>query len=233
MAWSNKAIRRKMVAEKSHSMGFMVRVEDKLHTNIIQPSDKCYFTVRPVEWVIGQNDQDITNGTSPAAGNGISLEGTIEGTGEARVFQFEVQAAMMNLDPEEDWWYDITYIREGYSIVAVAGEFEVVSNVTNRAAQESFTNNSAHSIVIGIDNRNLLQVTAALPMPVSTAIYTVDRTLNAAIGGDTAFSPGVLQTPGGRPAILGDLILGTNRVLGEVRLINSSGTVFTRTLFIL
>ena len=74
MAWSNKAARAKFTVEKSHSLSFAVRVEDRLHRSIIQAADTAYFTVRPVKYLVGFNDTDLTVGTSSTKGNGIRVD---------------------------------------------------------------------------------------------------------------------------------------------------------------
>ena len=100
MVWSNKALRSTFTAEKAHSLAFTVRVEDRMHQNIIQPTDECWFTVRPAAYTQGFNDTDITLGTNAVVGNGVRSDATITGTGESTVFRFAVQAAQLNLDPE-------------------------------------------------------------------------------------------------------------------------------------
>ena len=166
MAWSNKAARAKFTVEKSHSLSFAVRVEDRLHRSIIQAADAAYFTVRPVKYLVGFNDTDLTVGTSTTRGNGIRVDAVKRGTGEKQVFQFDVQAAMLNLDPELDWYYDITYVRNEYSISLAAGEFEIAENVTNRAAGDIFTGSSdVFNMIATVDGKNLLTVTSSMPMP--------------------------------------------------------------------
>ena len=58
MAWSNKSDRDRLSVEKSHSLSLSIRVEDRLHRDIIQPNDKLWFTVRPENYKVGANDLD-------------------------------------------------------------------------------------------------------------------------------------------------------------------------------
>ena len=46
MSWSNTSARTKFSVEKSHSLSFSVRVEDRLHVNVLNEADECWLTVR-------------------------------------------------------------------------------------------------------------------------------------------------------------------------------------------
>ena len=85
MVWSNKATRAKFTVEKSHSLSFAVRVEDRLHRNIIEDTDTAFFTVRPASYLVGFDDTDLTNGTSAIEGNGIRVDAKHNGEDELRV----------------------------------------------------------------------------------------------------------------------------------------------------
>ena len=214
MAWSNTAARSKFSAEKSHSLSFAVRVEDRLHTNIIQTLDECMFTVRPVDYLVGFNDDDIIVGTDTVEGNGIRAEGMIVGTGDATVLQFDIQAAAMNLDPELDYTYAVTYVRDGYSITVLAGVFDVVANPTNRAALTAYTGtNSMRTFVAGVEGSTLLTVTATMPLPQKgdpgTGSYTVAQELSEVVGESVSIPLTEIIAPGGRPVQVGDVLFST------------------------
>lgn len=241
MAWSNKATRKRFTAEKSHSLSFAVRVEDKMHKSIIQPTDECWFTVRPVAYEIGFDDTDITLGTASVKGNGIRAEGVRTGTGEGEVFNVDVQAAALNLDPELEYWYDITYVREGYSIAVSAGEFEVVANVTNRGAKSTHSMaGNTFRFIAGLDGFNLLNVTSSMPMPQrgvpGTSSYVIAPALSTTIGGTVAVGLAALALPAGRPAQVGDIIFSsaTPGVLATIVSLTGNpavATIATRQIF--
>ena len=231
MAWSNAAERMKFTVEKSHSLSFSVRVEDRLHTNIIQGTDTCWFTVRPVNYLVGFNDTDITVGTASVKGNGIRVDGTRVGVGEKMRFQFEVQAAMLNLDPELEYWYDITYTRDNYSLSVAAGEFQVLPNVTNRGAQNTFsTVGDVFSFIAAVDGQNLLTVTSSMPMPQAgdpgTGAYVVTRPLSETVGNTVTVPLTTVVAPGNRAVQVGDVLFSsvTRGVLASVQSISITGT---------
>ena len=231
MAWSNTSTRTRFSVEKSHSLSFAVRVEDRLHVNIIQETDECWLTVRPVNFVVGVDDDDIVVGTATDPGNGVKADGSLVGTGEDAVFSFEVQAAELNLDPELDYWYDITYLRNGYSMSVAAGEFEVVANVTNRGSQEAFgALGDVFNLVSTIDGRNLLNVTASLPMPqqgpAGTGTYVVGVALAENVGDFAEVPVSAIDVPSGVSPQVGDVLFSsvTRGVLGTIESISWIGT---------
>lgn len=231
MAWSNKAERTKITAEKSHSLSFVVRVEDRLHKNIIQESDKCLFTVRPASYLVGFNDMDITVGTDSTMGNGVRADAVKSGTGEDRVFLFEIQAAAMNLNPETEYFYDITYIRDGFSMSVSAGGFDVMENVTNRSIAENFVSvGGAWMTVATLQNGTVLNVTSSMPMPTQgppgTGAYTIARPLAAAVGSSVVIPVADIAAPAGRTVQIGDVIFSsiTVGVLATVQSISTTGT---------
>lgn len=237
MPVSNVAPRRRMLVEKSHSLSFSVRVEDRLHSNIIQPTDKCWFTVRPVEYTLGTNDTDITVGTTSVAGTGVRADAVISGTGEQMVFRFDVQAAMLNLDPELDYWYDVTYSRDKYSMSVAAGPFELAANVTNRGAADSFVGgNDVFNIISTVDGKNLLTVTASMPMPQKgdpgAGSYITTVALPTLVGNTTTVPLSSVVAPGGRKVQVGDVIFSstTRGVLATVQTINTAANPATVTL---
>ena len=228
MAWSNKATRAKFTVEKSHSLSFAVRVEDRLHRSIIQAADTAYFTVRPVKYLVGFNDTDLTVGTGTTKGNGIRVDAVKRGTGEKQVFQFDVQAAMLNLDPEIDWYYDITYVRNEYSISLAAGEFEIAENVTNRAAGDIFTGSGdVFNMIATVDGKNLLTVTSSMPMPPAgdpgTGAYVVAKALPEIVGNTVAIPVSEIIAPAGRTVQVGDVLFSsiTRGVLATVNAIST------------
>jgi len=156
MTWSNQAPRDRLVVEKSHSLSLAVRVEDRLHRDIITSGDECWFTVRNDEFLVGHDDTTAE----------ISVSGTIITTSRGQVFRIDIQATDLNLDPELDWFYTISFSREDYSIVLLAGEFDITANVTNRGAAGTFVGgNGVYNYVASIDGRNLLNVTTSMPLP--------------------------------------------------------------------
>ena len=69
MAWSNTSARTKFSVEKSHSLSFSVRVEDRLHVNVLNEADECWLTVRPGSFKLGQDDNDLDSGTTAPSGS--------------------------------------------------------------------------------------------------------------------------------------------------------------------
>lgn len=239
MAWSTEAEQIPFRVAKSHSLGFAVRVEDRLHASIIQAADECWFTVRPANYTLGLNDTDIVPGTNLAAGDGVVSAGTISGTGEETVFLFAVQGSELNLDPELDWWYDITYVRDGYSVSVAHGEFQVSANVTNRGAQEDFVGDgSAFQLIAGMDGQNLINVSASMPMPqdgeAGTGSYVVTAALTEAVGASVEVDVSTISAPGGRPIQVGDVIFSstTPGILATVQsIVDTTVTIMTRQVF--
>lgn len=242
MAWSNKSQKARFQAEKSHSLSFSLRVEDKLHASIIQATDAAFFTVRPVKYLVSFDDSDIVVGTTAIKGNGIRVEGVSKGVGEAQVFQFDVQAAMLNLDAELEYWYDITYVRNGFSLSVAGGEFEVVANVTNRATSSVFTGSGdVHNMIATVDGRNLLTVTASMPLPQKgdpgNGSYVIARPLHETIGGTMVYPLADVIAPAGRAVQVGDIVFSSasRGVMSTVQLITATGTplvtLMTRQIF--
>ena len=256
MAWSNTSARTKFSVEKSHSLSFSVRVEDRLHVNILdEDADACWLTVRPVPFELGQNDDslDADNAAPSATGVGFKSDATfyemtptIEQTAtippaelaamvrESRVFQFAVQASALDLDPELGWFYGITYVKDGYSSCIAAGEFEVAANVTNRGAGETFTSvGDIFNLVATLDGRNLLNVTATMPMPQQgppgTGTYYTTAALNEAVAGNTSVLLSTIVVAAGRTLQAGDILFSTatKGVLGVVAAINWSAVPIT------
>lgn len=231
MSWSNTAARTPFRVEKSHSLSFAVRVEDRLHANIIQSTDKCWFTVRPTEYEIGVDDTDIQVGTATVPGNGVSAVGEIVGADETTAFQFTIDAAELNLDPELDYWYDITYVRDGYSLSVAAGEFLVEPNVTNRGAKETaVTNGNVFEVSAGVHGKNILYVTTSMPMPregdPGNGSYVIASALSETVGSTVTVPLSSLEAPQGRVVQVGDVIFSsaTRGVLATIQSISTTGT---------
>lgn len=231
MGWSNKSTRTTITVEKAHSLSFSVRVEDRLHSNVIAAEDKCWLTVRPSEFELGFDDTDITPGTDSVQGDGVRATGVLVGTGEETRFDFEIQAAALNLDPELDYNYDITYVHDGYSMSVCAGAFEVAANVTNRGVDETFVDlESIFEIVSTVHNRTLLTVTSTIPMPKQgepgNGAYLVTEPFSETVG-DTVVVPVLSITlPEGRYPQVGDVLFSsiTRGVLATIQSISWIGT---------
>ena len=256
MSWSNTSARTKFSVEKSHSLSFSVRVEDRLHVNVLDEADECWLTVRPGSFKLGQNDNDLDSGsTAPSAtGVGFKADGifyeltpTPEQVGatdsetleimvrESRLFQFAIQAKALDLDPELDWWYDITYVKDNYSMSIAAGEFEVTANPTNRgAALDPFGGvGDVFQLVSTINGRNLLNVTATLPMPQTgppgTGTYYTTSALSEAVSGSVTVPLASIVVAAGRTLQVGDILFSTatKGVLSVVTNINWTAVPIT------
>ena len=256
MSWSNTSARTKFSVEKSHSLSFSVRVEDRLHVNVLDEADECWLTVRPGSFKLGQNDNDLDSGsTAPSAtGVGFKADGvfyeltpTPEQVGatdsetleimvrESRLFQFAIQAKALDLDPELDWWYDITYVKDNYSMSIAAGEFEVTANPTNRgAALDPFgVVGDVFQLVSTINGRNLLNVTATLPMPQTgppgTGTYYTTSALSEAVSGSVTVPLASIVVAAGRTLQVGDILFSTSTkgVLSVVTNINWTAAPIT------
>ena len=231
MGWSNKSTRTTITVEKAHSLAFSVRVEDRLHANIIGAEDECWLTVRPSEFELGFDDDDITPGTDSVQGDGVRAAGVLVGTGEETRFDFEIQAAQLNLDPELEYNYDITYVHEGYSLSVCAGIFEVAANVTNRGVDESFSNlESIFEIVSTVHNRTLLTVTSTMPMPKQgepgTGAYLVTQAFSETVGDTVTVPIASILVPEGRAPQVGDVLFSsiTRGVLATIQSVSWTGT---------
>lgn len=243
MPFDNLAVRQTMALEKSHSLSFSVRVEDRLHVNIVDElADTCWFTVRPEPFVVSQVDTDLDTGAEPATGVGFKVDGvfyerelSIEELAtlspeqqlvlirESRLFTFEVQAQALDLDPEIDWYYDISYSKDSYSVSLSNGPLQIGQNPSNSAAALEFTGTGDVYRMVGtIDGRNLLNVTTTLPMPqdgpagLSTYYTTAD--LSQVVGNTRLIDIDDIVMPAGRNLLVGDMIYSssTTGILGVV-----------------
>lgn len=256
MSWSNTSARTKFSVEKSHSLSFSVRVEDRLHVNVLDEADECWLTVRPGSFKLGQDDNDLDSATAAPSGSGIGFkadgvfyeltptpeqEGSMDSetleimVRESRLFQFAVQAKALDLDPELDWWYDITYVKDNYSMSIAAGEFEVTANPTNRgAALDPFgAVGDVFQLVSTISGRNLLNVTATLPMPQTgppgTGTYYTTSALSEAVSGSVTVPLASIVVAAGRTLQVGDILFSTatKGVLSVVTNINWTAAPIT------
>lgn len=256
MAWSNTSARTKFSVEKSHSLSFSVRVEDRLHVNVLNEADECWLTVRPGSFKLGQDDNDLDSATAAPSGSGIGFkadgvfyemtptpeqEGSMDSetleimVRESRLFQFAIQASALDLDPELDWWYDITYVKDNYSMSIGAGEFEVTANPTNRGASlDPFGGvGDVFQLVSTINGRNLLNVTATLPMPQTgppgTGTYYTTAALNEAVAGTATVQLATIVVAAGRTLQVGDILFSssTKGVLSVVTNINWAAVPIT------
>ena len=223
--WSNKAERDRLSVEKGHSLSMAIRVEDRLHRDIIATGDKLWFTVRPDSYEMSPSDVDAT----------ISAEGVITTTPQGKVFRVDVQASQLALDPELEWFYDLTYVTGGYSVSLRNGEFEVAPNVTNRGAGSTFAGgNGAYSLVATVSDRNLVNVTSSLPMPQKgdngTSTLLTNSALSEVIGAEQTIPGSSLETFG-REIALGDLLFSTvtKGVLAQITAIQLAGGVVSVT----
>lgn len=254
MPFDNIAVRKVMALEKSHSLAFSVRVEDRLHTNILdEVADQCWFTVRPESFVVKADDDDLPTGGAPATGLGFRADGTfyeqvlsVEEAGllsladqervvrESRLFLFDVQATALNLDPELEWYYDISYSKDGYSVSVANGRLQLNANPTNRGADELFAGTGdVYRLVSTIEGRNILNVTTVLPMPqdgpAGIGTYVTSDALASTISGVKTIELSEFMVPSGRSLGIGDLIYSTDSpgILGFVTQINWSDTPVT------
>ena len=213
MPWSNKSDRDRLTVEKSHSLSIAVRIEDRMHVNIVQATDSVTFTVRDSEFVVGTVDTDAIVTVEAVQTTSLEL---------GAYFRIDVQASELNLDPELEYWYDITYVRDGYSTSLIAGIFEVAANVTNQAAGDNFTGGSgAFSLIATVQDRNVLMVQNTIPMPAQGeggfGAYVTSEPLDNMVGEEVVVNASTIQSFG-RPLQVGDIIFSsvTNGVLGRV-----------------
>ena len=204
MAWSNKSDRDRLSVEKSHSLSLSIRVEDRLHRDIIQPNDKLWFTVRPENYKVGANDLDAE----------ISVEAVRVTTEHGQLFRLHVQASELDLDPELEWFYDITYVRGGYSLSLVSGEFEVAANPTNRGSGETFSGgDGVFGLVATVNDRTLMTVTRNLPTPdkgdTGKGSFLTSDALSEVVGTGVTVLAGTITTFG-RDVQVGDILFSTS-----------------------
>ena len=257
MSFSNLADRRPMYLEKSHSFAFSVRVEDRLHVNIIsETDDACYLTVRPEPFKLGQDDDDLVLGSVAADGEGFKIDGTFfEGElteeqeallsereqerwiAESRLFLFSVQAAAMDLDPEQEWFYDVTYVKNGYSISLSNGPLVLGANPANRAAQNSYGGNvNVYDLIGVLDNNNMINVTTSLPMPQDgrpgLGTYYCILPFNPTVGQTTDIEMSAFVIPTGRNLAEGDIVHSSSSsgLLGTVSSVNWNENPITVTV---
>lgn len=206
MALSNTPLRETWEVEKSHSLMLAVRINDRYYQDLIQPSvDECWLTVRATDYTSG----DVTDSTALIHESATVVQ---DGLGE-NLFLFKVQASQLDLNPNQDYWYGVTYLREGFSIPLIAGEFVVSSNPVNRGAGETFSfSNSTWEYVATFDGVALLNVTATIPTArkgdTGNGLYVTSTALNEAMDGITTVTNSTIETLG-RELQLGDLMVSS------------------------
>ena len=217
MAWSNKASRERLSVEKSHTLSIAVRVEDRLHRDVLRTTDKILFTVRADSYKVSPDDTDarITIEASDAS----------DSLGASKIIV--VQASQLNLDPELEYFYDITYIRDAFSLSLASGEFEVAPNVTNRGHASTFVPdalNQQWNLVATLQGKMLLNVTRNFPMAEKgspgVGTYIAHTAFPLGIGTSTEIPAGQIDTFD-RELQVGDILFSsvTKGVMAVVRTI--------------
>lgn len=213
MSWSNKVRRERLMLEKSHSVSLHVRVEDRLHRSIVKTGDKLFFTVRDELYKVGLDDADAT----------LSLEAMQIQVNGAPVFHLIIQASEINLDPELEWFYDLTYMTDGFSVPLVSGQLEVAANPTNRGAGGVFAGAAgAYSLVATVQDRQLLRTTNNLPVAErgrdGLSAYTTTTSLTPTVGTVQTVPAETIDTSG-RGVQVGDILYSkaTEGVMAVVR----------------
>jgi len=203
MVWSNTGERDRLTVEKGHSLSLALRVEDRLHQDIIGVTDTATFTVRPVSYLVSADDSTAE----------ITLAGVQATTTQGKVFRFDVQASDLNLDPDLDWFYDVTVIRGGYSLSVKSGELVVAANVTNLGVASTFTGgDGVYNLVASIADRNLLNVTNMMPIPekgdTGKGMFITSSALSETVGSTVVVPAGTIETYG-RALQDGDVLFST------------------------
>ena len=244
MALDTKAPRQTMTLEKSKSLSFSLRVEDRLHIDVLQPTDRALFTIRQGEYSLIAGDTDITVSTSSTSGSGVKADGVLTTdpvTGD-KLMVFSVQAAALNLDPELEYWYDISYIRDGYAMSVLSGPCVIVANPASRTGSSVFSESTrVQDIIATLDGSNQLTVSATMPLPQKgdpgNGSYLTSLALATSVGSSVTVPLTSITAPNSRPVQIGDVLFSsvTPGVLGTVTSISTTttpqATVMTRQVF--
>jgi microcystin-dependent protein len=238
MVISNKAKTNNLELEKSKSYLIDVLIEDRLHDDTLLDGDKCYLTIRDEEFLVSDND----NGETLVLNAEIVNSGYVGRPPEQvfnqdpevvvneeirRAFRFKIQANQLNLDPDIDRWYDITYVRQGYSAVVCKGTFKVLLNSTNRSFGDTFTNPEAPiKLLVQTDSSKIINVELLSITPAKTGLGIYLTSSPLAIHENQ-----IIEIPGGsintydRTLKVGDLLLSTTTkgILGVVDSYKLSG----------
>lgn len=152
----DKKVRRgTLTLPKAHSFGFGVRVQDRLHQDILTVQDRCLMTIRDEEYTLGEHDLDA-----------MVLEGLLGYDSKGRhIFRFSLQASDLNLDPVKKWFYALSFVRDGYSVLLAQGRLVIDGNPTNRTAASVFDTVDASEMVYRLVDSSVVNVVSTIPMP--------------------------------------------------------------------
>ena len=152
----DKKVRRgTLTLPKAHSFGFGVRVQDRLHQDILTVQDRCLMTIRDEEYTLGEQDLDA-----------MVLEGLLGYDSKGRhIFRFSLQASDLNLDPVKKWFYALSFVRDGYSVLLAQGRLVIDGNPTNRTAASVFDTVDASEMVYRLVDSSVVNVVSTIPMP--------------------------------------------------------------------
>ena len=152
----NKTVRRgTLTLPKAHSFGFGVRIQDRLHQDILTVQDRCMMTIRDEEYTLGEHDLDA-----------MVLEGLLGYDSKGRhIFRFSLQASDLNLDPVKKWFYALSFVRDGYSVLLAQGRLVIDGNPTNRTAASVFDTVGASEMVYRLVDSSVVNVVSTIPMP--------------------------------------------------------------------
>ena len=244
MALDTKAPRQTMTLEKSKSLSFSLRVEDRMHIDILQATDQALFTIRQGEYSIATTDADVTNGTAATPGTGVQAKGVFSKdpvTGD-KLMVFSVQAAALNLDPELEYWYDVSYVRDGYAMSVLTGPCVIAANPANRTGASTFSDATrVQDVIATLDGSNQLTVSATMPLPQKgdpgNGSYLTSLALATNVGSSVTVPLTSITAPNSRSVQIGDVLFSsvTPGVLGTVTAISTTttpkATVMTRQVF--
>lgn len=228
MAWTNSPSTETWTVEKSHPVSIAIRVEDRLRNDIAQTADRMWLTVRSDNFKL-DDDTDSTALIAVESGPPI-----INPRGHA--FLLTIQADQLDLDPEEMYWYDITYSRDNYPLSILKGRFIVSPNVTNRAEDgpEYDPVGNIYEYVAVLHNQSIVNVTASLPLPLQgvegLSTFITTASISTVLDASTNVPIGTIRSIG-RPIQEGDILMSSNAattgVFGEVTSLNYTGGTLT------
>ncbi len=228
MAWTNSPRQETWTVEKSHPVSIAIRVEDRLRNDIAQTADRMWLTVRSDSFKLG-DDTDSTALIAVESGPPI-----INPRGYA--FLLTIQADQLDLDPEEMYWYDITYSRDDYPLSILKGRFIVAPNVTNRAEEgaDYEPDGNIYEYVAVLHNQSLLNVTASLPLPLQGvegfSTFTTTGAISPVVAGSATVSVASIAS-GGRTLQENDLLISSHASstgwVGRITSLNFTGGTLT------
>ena len=152
----NKTVRRStLTLPKAHSFAFGVRIQDRLHQDILNFSDRCLLTIRDEEYTLGEDDSDA-----------LFLEGILGYDPQGRhIFRFALQASDLNLDPGKEWFYALSFVRSGYSVLLARGRLVIEGNAINQTTSSSYGIVDASELVFSFVDSSVINVVSTIPMP--------------------------------------------------------------------